>query len=379
MNTRKTRILQANKLYYPYIGGIETIVQQIAEGLAGKFAMEVLTCNTVFFNSKEVINDVAVTRLRAFNLKSLTTMPISLAYPFVFKERSSKYDVSLIHAPFPLGEMGALLANKNTKIVCWWHSDIIRQKKLLKVYKYIVNRYLERVDHIVVATPGHITSSIFLNKFKYKCSVIPYGVDITRFTLTPDLQSHIANLRIKHGPRIILFVGRLVYYKGCEYLLEAMKNVDAKLIVIGSGPLNGILQDTITHEGLRDKVETIPSVSEEDLRAYYHACDIFVLPSVENSEGFGIVQIEAMACKKPVINTSLPTGVPWVSVNGLTGFTVPPRDSESLANAINKLLMDSDLRLRFGENARNRVLEHFTLDKMLSSIGTLFSALGHKR
>ena len=143
----------------------------------------------------------------------------------------------------------------------------------------------------------------------------------------------------------MLFVGRLVYYKGLEYLIEAMRWVpDAVLVVVGTGPLRGRLQRLSEQWlGCPGKVVFLGAVAEHDLCAWYHACDVFVLPSVELSEAFGLVQLEAMACAKPVVTTDLPTGVTYVNQHGHTGLVVPRRNSRALAEAINILLDNRQL------------------------------------
>ena len=172
-----------------------------------------------------------------------------------------------------------------------------------------------------------------------------------------------------------MFVGRLSYYKGVEYLIEAMQWVNAKLLIVGDGELREKLEEKTISLGVNGKVKFLGKVSDEMLKYCYQICDIFVLPSVEPSEAFGLVQLEAMAYGKPVINTLLPTGVPFVSIDGKTGLTVEPRNSKALADAINKLLSDDELRKKFGIQARNRVVENFTVDKMNEKILKVYQEL----
>ena len=172
-----------------------------------------------------------------------------------------------------------------------------------------------------------------------------------------------------------MFVGRLCYYKGVEYLIEAMQWVNAKLLIVGDGELREKLEEMTVSLGLEERVKFLGKVSNELLKYCYQICDVFVLPSVEPTEAFGLVQLEAMAYGKPVINTLLPTGVPFVSIDGKTGLTVEPRNSKALADAINKLLSDDELRKKFGIQARNRVVENFTVDKMNEKILKVYQEL----
>jgi rhamnosyl/mannosyltransferase len=364
------KVLQVNKLYYPHIGGVERVVRDIAEGLTDKVSMQVLVCQTKGKGGKEIINGVKV--FRASSLGIYFSMPVSFSFPFLLKRLSKDKDILHFHMPFPLGDISYLLMRPKGKLVVWWHSDIIRQKILLKLYKPFLIKFLERADKIIVATPNHVESSVFLKDFRDKCEVIPFGIDINQFELNDKMREKVKSIRDKYGPKIILFVGRLIYYKGVEYLVEAMKEVDATLLLVGEGPLKKDLINLANKMGIKDKIVFVGRVDDEDLVSYYHACSIFALPSIANSEAFGIVQLEAMACGKTVINTNLPTGVPYVSLNGETGITVPPRDSSALADALNVLLNNADLCEKYGLNARKRVEEEFTMKLMMDRVLSVY-------
>ena len=243
------------------------------------------------------------------------------------------------------------------------------------LYRPVLLRFLRRVDRIIVATPQHIDSSPVLPAFRDKCEVIPYGIEIERFRMSPAAREASDRVRERHGARIVLFVGRLVYYKGVTHLVRAMQQIDAKLLLVGDGPLKEDLRRAAADLGVADKVCLLGGLSDDEITAHYHACDVFVLPSVANTEGFGLVQLEAMACGKPVVNTNLPTGVPYVSVDGETGITVPPGDSLAIAAAVNRLLGDPDLRRRLGENGRRRVENGFTRQRMVEKVLDLYRRL----
>jgi rhamnosyl/mannosyltransferase len=364
------KVLQVSKLYFPHIGGVEKVVQDIAEGLANKVDMNALVCQPKGKGKSEIINGVRV--IRAGSVGIYFSMPVSLSFPFMLKKIGKKFDILHFHMPFPLADLSYFWARPQGKVVVWWHSDIVKQKNLLRVYKPFMMRFLNKAHKIIVATPRHIESSPFLKNFRDKCVVIPFGIDLTRFRLNDKNREKIMSIRDMYGSKIILFVGRLIYYKGVEYLIEAMKKVDAKLLLVGEGHLKESLISLADKIGIRDKIVFMGRIDDEDLIHYYHACSIFVLPSIANSEAFGIVQLEAMACGKPVINTELPTGVPWVSVHGETGITVPPRDSSALADALNVLLNNADLCAKYGQNARKRVEEEFTMKLMMDRVLSVY-------
>ena len=156
------------------------------------------------------------------------------------------------------------------------------------------------------------------------------------------------------------FVGRLVPYKGIEFLIRAMENVKARLWIVGTGPLEASFKRLAAAKGIADRVVFLGHVADEDLLAYYHACDIFTLPSVTNQEMFGLVQLEAMACRKPVVSTNLPTGVSWVNQHGKTGYCVAPGNPAELASALRHLMDNPNLRSEMGEAGRARVEQTFS-------------------
>ncbi len=371
------KIIQANKAYFPHLGGVETIVRQLAEGFAQHNGLEshVIVCSDNRRNSYEIINKVSITRTST--LTRLSSLPISPGYPFRLISESA--DILQLHEPFLLAPFSYLTflqqaRNKFKKLVVWWHSDIIRQQALAKFYTPLLRSILGEADAIIAATPNHITSSKFLGEFKDKCRVIPFGVDTSRFTESPISQQKIAEIKARHNKLIILCCGRLIYYKGVEYLVKAMQYVpNAHLILVGKGPLLQTLESIASK--CPNNVSFIPFLSEIDYVAMYQACDIFVLPSVENSEAFGIVQLEAMACGKPVITADLPTGVTYVNQHGLTGLVVPKRNSQAIAEAINTLLTNQDMRLQLGENARLRVSKEFTVNGMVERTISLYREL----
>jgi rhamnosyl/mannosyltransferase len=224
-------------------------------------------------------------------------------------------------------------------------------------------RMLKKAQRIIVTSPHYLASSVLLKKFQEKCVVIPLGIDLRKFD-KKGCEKEIAAIRSQYGGRIVLFVGRLTHYKGVRYLLEAMKEVSGRLLIIGTGELERQLRNQVKRNNLRTKVHFLGELGEEEVVPFFHACDLLVLPSITRNEAFGLVQLEAMACGKPVISTHLETGVQYVNQTGVTGFIVPPRDSEALAGAINRLLEDEKLRTRMGIEGRRRVEREFTKERM---------------
>ena len=366
------RILQVNKLYFPAIGGIERVVQQIAEGLADKTEMSVLVCSDDRQYKKEVINGVRVTRLpKVFQLGSL---PVPFGLNYTLRRMSKKQDVIHLHMPFPLGDIACLLSGFQGKIILWWHSDVVRQKKLMHFYKPVMLRMLNRADMIVVATKGHIGGSAYLKPFQEKCVVIPFGVEekVEQAADAYFAQSVKASSKGRK-PVTFLFVGRLVYYKGCDVLLKAFSKVQgAELVLVGSGALEAECRQLTKDYDMEERVHFCGSLSEAELYQKYAECDVFVLPSVARSEAFGLVQIEAMAFGKPVINTSLPSGVPYVSLHGETGLTVEPGNVQQLTEAMQWMADHETERLAMGQKARERMKAEYRVEQMLDRVFALY-------
>jgi Glycosyltransferase len=359
------RVLQVNKLYYPYTGGIEKIAQQLAEGLKDQVSMEVLVCQEKGKTIKETVDTIPV--VRAGSLGILFSLPISFPFLWNFNKMSKRMDIIHFHMPFPLGDLACLLSGYKGKVVLSWHSDVVRQKFLMKFYRPIMELFLKRADVIIVATEGHITSSSYLPKYKDKCVVIPYGVDKA---IEQRADEFIAR-SVKENKEIIdfLFVGRLVYYKGCDILIDAFKDIKgARLTLVGSGTLESSLKEQVKVLGIENKVSFLGSIDENQLTREFENCDIFVLPSVKKSEAFGLVQIEAMVYGKPVINTNLHNGVPCVSLDHITGLTVPPEDVNALYEAMQWMVDHKEEREEMGRRARQRVKDYYRVETMLNNV-----------
>ena len=274
--------------------------------------------------------------------------------------RRARADLVHLHMPNPTGALACWASTYKGPLVVSYHSDTVRQKVLGALFEPILHRTLRRSAAIIAATQNYIETSPILQRHSSRCRVIPYGIPVEHFQHADGAK--VDQIRTEYGPRIVLSVSRLVYYKGLEHLLRAMGKVRGRLLIVGEGPLRSSLERAAVGLGIGDRVVFLGEVG--DVRPYYHAADVFVLPSIARSEAFGIVQLEAMACGKPVVNTRLASGVPFVSLDGITGFTVPPADPDALAVVINRLLDDGDLRAKFGEAALQRVREEFSLEVM---------------
>lgn len=357
------KVLHIYKDYYPILGGIENHVGMLARGQAERgLEVTVLVTHPGRGADDTRVDGVRLIRVRRLMTTASTPLSVSL---FAQVARLSP-DITHLHFPYPVGELAHLLLGRSRKTVITYHSDIVRQRTMLRFYRPLLWQVLRRADRILATSPQYIVSSPFLSRFAAKCTVVPLGVPLGRFD-QPD-SSEVASLRAKSAGPVLLFVGRLRYYKGLHYLMDALDVVNATLWVVGSGPMETDWRAYAASLPWNERIVFWGEVSDKLLPAYYHACDVFVLPACERSEAFGAVQIEAMAAGKPVVCTELGTGTSFVNQHGVTGFVVPPRDPAALAEAINCLLSDESLRRRMGEAGRVRARAEFSEEVMVERV-----------
>lgn len=358
----KTKITHVTRYAYPHIGGIEAVISQINDSLPNEdFEKEVLCCSNSEKSSFE--NGVKYNRCKfLFEFAANTISP-----EFIWKLSRVNTDILHYHMPFIFAVIAHFIARpKYKKLYITYHSDIIGYDKIMKPFWFIYKKFIKQADKIHVLSPNIIESSKIINPYKEKCVVIPQGINLE----DKSNDEEVNKIKEKYKGRKILFsLGRLVKYKGFIYGIEAMKKVDNAIYLIGgSGPLKKDFENYIKANHLEDKVGLLGRIEDNDLDNYYKACDIYLFPSIMQSEAFGIVQLEAMKYGKPVINTNLGTGVNYVSIHNETGLTVEPKNSEELANAINKLLNNDNLRETFGQNARIRVEKYFNIAQIKHNI-----------
>jgi rhamnosyl/mannosyltransferase len=238
------------------------------------------------------------------------------------------------------------------------------------MYRPFLRRVLERAARVVVSSPLLAEHASELGDYREKCTVIPFGIDVARFAPTPELLSRAEAMRARFGSPLALFVGRLVPYKGVDVLIDAVAGLPMTTVIVGEGPERAALESRAAARS--ERIAFAGQVDNETLAALYTACDVFVLPSVTRAEAFGMVQLEAMACGKPVISTNLQSGVPWVNRHGETGLVVEPGDATGLRDAIVRLLEDADLRRTLGRAASARVLSEFTVSQMVARTVSLY-------
>jgi rhamnosyl/mannosyltransferase len=288
------------------------------------------------------------------------SMPIAPSFPRVLRRMRKAFDVVHVHAPFPAAMFAGWRDTPGAPpLIIHYHCDVSKpiQRAILRMLSPWNTQMFRSASRIIVTSENLLRHSSILSGFADKCTVIPLPAHLSSAHFLPPDQKAEARRELGLGvdDKIVLFVGRLVPYKGITHLIEAMRSVRGKLLVVGDGPLRSRVERQIVSLNLSRRVQLLGKVSNAALQTLYEIADVFVLPSVDKAEAFGLVQLEAMMHGCPVINTDLPTGVPTVGIHGKTGLTVPPRDSHALASAINAMLADDSTRRIYGTNARTHV------------------------
>lgn len=343
------RILHLAKYYWPRSGGMERVVQGLAEGAAGLgHEVEVVAVETTLGGSRDAGRQRSSVR-RAFSFGALGSQEIAPGYIAAAWKRA---DVIHVHHPHPLADVACLLRAWRTPVVVTQHADARRG-----MYRPSARLVLRRARAVVVPSRAHVALSTELTGFEGKVEVIPFGIDERRWMFVPPPPPD--------APARAIFIGRLVPYKGVDILLRALERVpDLRLEVVGTGPELPRLRTLAQALAVSDRVRWWGEYPDDDLPRRMADADFLVLPSVTVEEMFGLVVLEAMAAGRPVITTALPSAVREVNVPGTTGLEVPLRDVGALAQALSTLAHDPALRHRLGQAGQRRVAEHFTQSTM---------------
>jgi rhamnosyl/mannosyltransferase len=367
------RILHIYKDYFPVLGGIENHVKVLAEAQAARgHDVTVLVANPERRTVIETAHGVRV--IKAGRWATVASTPVS---PATFRWVARiEADIAHLHFPYPPGEVAHLWLGRARRFVVNYHSDIVRQRLLGALYRPFLWRVLQHADRLIAGSPAYVESSPYLSRFREKCTVIPYGADLERFDQVAP--ARIADVRRRLIPQaspspILLFVGRLRYYKGINDLLHALMDIPAAhLLIVGDGPMREPWEQLTRELNLSTRVTFAGEVDDADLPACYRLADMFILPSNLRAEAFGKVIVEAMASGLPIVSTELGSGTSWVNVHGATGLIVPPLNPQALAQAINSLLSDPAKRADMGRAAYQRAHAEFSQAAMVERVEQVY-------
>jgi len=368
-------ILQIGKTY-PLIGGVDKVIFELSKGISQRHIQCDVLCASVDKVNHEVVNNEYSTYFVTKSFSKIAATWISPQMVFKLRNIIDKYDIIHIHHPDPMAAMALFCSNtKGKKIVLHWHSDIVKQKLLLKFYIPLQNWLIKRADKIIATSSIYANGSIYINKYIDKIYIIPIGVEVN-YEVFPDFKKQIINKY--RGKKIIYSLGRLCYYKGFEFLIDSAKYLDNSYVILigGTGPLKKKLSVQINESNLANKVKLLGKIEDNEMGAYFSECTLFCLPSIEKSEAFGIVLIEAMSFGKPIIATKIiDSGVSWVNKHGYSGLNVEPKNSKNLANAIKKICENDVVLNQFSLNAHQRYEDEFTSVNMINRVLDLYNSL----
>ncbi|MEW9834484.1 glycosyltransferase [Mesorhizobium marinum] len=370
------RVLHFYKTYYPdSFGGAETAINDIARSTA-RYGVEseVLSLSRTPAESTMRIDGHWARKAR-LHLEVAST-GLSLSVLGEFARMATGFDIIHYHFPWPMMDVAHFLAGIRSATVVTYHSDIVRQKRLLALYKPLMYRFLDGIDHIVATSPNYLQSSAVLQRFREKVSVIPLCVrPVSR---APTLAAAADGWRRRLGGRFFLFLGALRYYKGLPYLIDAAARTGYPVAIAGDGEMASYLEREVRRRRLAN-VHLLGAQTEDEKHALLEACHAFVFPSHLRSEAFGIALLEAAEFGRPLISCEIGTGTSYVNVDGETGRVVPPADPEALAAAMTELWHDEELAADMGMRARQRYHAHFTVEVAGEAYASLYRRLLRSR
>lgn len=360
----QTVVVHLGKFYPPDNGGIESVTAALARGAAAAGLRTTVFCFEEHGRGDALDQGVQVLRVPAFKLAS---QPLSAAYYTRGLRLARQADIVHVHLPNMLAAVVIARLPPGPKVVLHWHSDVVGKGLLAKLTRPIERAMLRRADRVVCTSQAYADASATLRPFIDKVVVVPLGVPEVpqprpsageaRAALPAALRQHL-------GQRpLVLAVGRLVPYKGFDVLINAADRLstDAAVVIVGGGPLQEALRAQVGQAGLGQRVLLAGRVDDTTLAALQCLTTVYCMPSVERSEAFGVALAEALARGLPAVATQIAgSGVPWVNLDGVTGFNVPPGDATALAATLDRLLSDGDLRARMALGARQRYEALFT-------------------
>lgn len=366
------RVLHFFKAYLPEsMGGIEQVIYQLCQyGSSQGIEHEVLTLSAHPEPAEIMVGNHKVHRAR-LDLQVAST-GLSLSVFSRFRELAAKADIINFHFPWPFMDVVYFASGIRKPIVVTYHSDIVRQKTLLRLYKPLMHLFLRRADRIVVASPNYLETSDVLQGYRDKTVVIPYGLDKSSYP--EPSEACLSAWEKRFGRRFFLFVGVMRYYKGLHILLEAAKDTDYPVVIVGAGPLEHELREQAVALGL-ENVHFLGSLGDEDKVALLQLCLAIVFPSHLRSEAFGISLLEGAMYGKPMISSEIGTGTSYINIHGETGLVVPPSDPPAFREAMRTLWESPEITREMGLKASQRYEQLFTAAQMGRQMAALYREL----
>lgn len=359
------RVLHVYKTYLPDdFTGVPRVIHALAEGMAPHgVESHILALSKTHGGTEHRIDNHVVHMARQdINIASAG---LSVSAFSLFRRLAKDADIINYHFPWPMADLLHLLGGPGAPSVVTYHSDIVRQKNLLKLYAPVQNHFLGSVDAIVATSPNYVRTSAVLAKFPQKTSVIPIGIP----DIAPPGANRVESWRQKVGSGFFLFVGALRYYKGLQFLMEAARETGLPVVVAGGGDTSEWAQMG------GPSVRFVGPVSEEDKIALLELSRAFVFPSHLRSEAFGVALAEAARAGRAMISCEIGTGTSFVNLGGETGLVMPPEDVPALGAAMQALATSPEIAAAYGRAARARYEQMFRAEAMAGAYLEIYRGL----
>lgn len=366
------RVLHFYKTALPdSMGGIEQVIDQVARGTA-KLGV---TTDVLSLSRQPVGQPVDMDGYQLHRAKldfELASTGFSASVLPIFRRLADQVDLIHYHFPWPFMDLVHFMARPRKPTLVTYHSDIIRQKHLLKLYRPLERRFLADMHHIVATSPNYVATSDVLDRYRDKVSIIPIGLEKANY---PQPCAERARFwRNRFGPKFFLFVGVIRYYKGLHILLEAAQETGFPIAIVGAGPIELELKAQANRLGLTN-IHFLGYLPDEDKVALLQMSYAIVFPSHLRSEAFGISLLEGAMYGKPMISSEIGTGTTFINVDRETGLVVPPDDTKALRVAMQQLWGNEAEAARMGARAEQRYWQLFTAQMMAERYMTLYRDL----
>lgn len=386
------KILHIGKYYPPALGGIEYFLQDLVKEQVKSGHQVKILCHQHFPRKKQVTSKDGLEINRTACWGTFAYAPVSPTFGRDFLSLKESFNPAIIHIHMPnLSAFWLLRYAHNTPIVIHWHSDVLTSNKQIKLrllypgYRFFEHKLLQKANKVIVTSKEYLKYSKALENYKAKCTIISLGISLDRLKVKNNhpnehIKAHKIGLidtdqsETKAYKFIVLSVGRFTYYKGFEYLIRAAKYLPTtKVIIAGDGPLKNKMQKLCQKIGVTDQVLLPGKLTDAQLANLIKKCDVFCLPSIEKTEAFGLVLLEAMAYGKPLITTNVQgSGMNEVNIHGQTGLVVPPESVAQLVKGLQEILYKPEMKNRAGANSKKRLLGNFLISNVANQIDKVY-------
>lgn len=377
------QVLHVGKFYPPVAGGMERVLETLCIASAGLVESRVLVANTGRDTVEEDviaggIDGTLRTRVHVTRLGTTGAVgSVHIAPAFAAHLRRARADLIVLHEPNPWALLSYAIARPRAPLIVWYHSDVVRPALQYALFYAPLARFVYgRSERVIVSSPPLAEHAAPLAPYRERVRVVPFGINVGEWAIGPVDRQQIASVGAEMSDPFVLFAGRHVAYKGVDVLLRALRETDTRAVIAGDGPKRAEWEALAAGLGLDGRVTFCGDVPDTRLRTLMQSCAALVLPSITRAEAFGYVQLEAMACGKPVISTDVKSGVSWVNQHDRTGLIVRAGDPRDLAAAIDRVMSDPALRAGMGDAARQRVEREFSMARLRERLQVLYQEAG---